>query len=398
MFKNFRSIAVLSTALAITLGSCSKDNNNTPPPEATFKYGLVVSAGTPAATYSLATNSLTEGTLSTVGNGAKLKVSVITSKNGVYYGRDDDAGTLVKFTVTKDAMKLVKEIPFNQISWAGYSSFYKWKDDKTLVLFSNEAALQFQYAILDVENMKITASGNINVPKHLPNHYYWAYNAAFVGNKLYLAYTQENNDTKTAIDTTYVASMDFPSMTNIQMSKDVRFTFPSHYTLNLQASFTENNTAYFLTSPTVWATSTKNKPFGIFKVNGATNSIDPDYFYELTDRSKEEALGLIPAGNGKAIVKILDKTQLKDWQDYSKGYIADYYLVDVDKKSKTKINIPKSISGTYSENVLVDVNLVYIAANTAEGYYVYEYNLSTTSVKKGLKIEGVNNVAHLVKF
>lgn len=399
LFK--KSMAVLCLSALITgFSSCKKDDKNPsgeePVTEST--YSLRVTSGTPAATYILQTGSLTSGTINTAGNGAETKLTTLTTKNGFYYGIDNDSGNLVKYTSNNKTNTIVKEIPFTQISWAYYSSFYKWKDDKTLVLFSSNSAIQFEYAILNVETMAITASGKINVPGLKADHYFWGYNAAFIGEKFYLTYTQNRNSDDISEGVTYLATMDYPAMNNITVTQDSRFTLPQHYTMNMPASFTENGVAYFLASPNIWTSANKNVPFGIYRVKGGATQIDPDYFYELTDRNKEEALGLFYIGNGKAITKILDKTQITGSASYGSAYMTDYYVVDVANQTKTKINIPKSLSGSFSENVLVENGIVSIAASTVDGFYIYQYNINTAALTRGAKLEGVSGLTRLEKI
>lgn len=395
-----KSAAILCLAALVTgFGSCKKsDNNSTPDPVGPgATYSLRVSSGTPSATYILQTGSLTSGTISTAGNGAGTKWTTITTKNGFYYGIDDDSGNLVKYTSDNKKNTLVKEIPLNQISWAYYSSFYVWKDDKTLVLFSSKAAVQFEYAILNVETMTITSSGKINVPL-LADHYFWGYNATFIGDKFYLSYTQNRNSDQISENVTYLASMDYPAMNNIVVTQDTRFTLPEHYTLYTPGSFVDNGIAYFLASPNIWTTSNTNVPFGIYRVKGGATQIDPDYFYELTDRNKEEALGLFYLGNGKALTKVLDKTKIVDYNSYNNDFITDYYVVDVVNKTKTKISIPKSISGSFNDNVLVENGVASIAANTTEGFYIYQYNIATGAVSRGAKLDGISSLSRLERI
>lgn len=395
-----KSAAILCLAALVTgFGSCKKsDNNSTPDPVVTgATYSLRVTAGTPVGEYILQTGAITSGTITTANNGAGTKWTTMTTKNGFYYGIDNDSGNLVKYTSDNKKSTLVKEIPLTQISWAYYSSFYKWKDDKTLVLFSSNSAIQFEYAILNVETMTITSSGKINVPL-LADHYFWGYNAAFIGDKFYLTYTQNRNSDDISENVTYLASMDYPAMNNIVVTQDTRFTFPEHYTLNMPASFVENGVAYFIASPNIWSTANKNVPFGIYRVKGGATQIDPDYFYELTDRTKEEAMGLFYLGNGKALTKVLDRTKITGTSSYTTAFITDYYVVDVVNKTKTKLNIPKSISGSFNENVLVENGIASIATNTTEGYYIYQYNIATGSVSRGAKLDGVNDLSRLERI
>jgi hypothetical protein len=393
-----RFVLFALTLLVTGFSACKKDSTPTEEPTTgTQDFSILAQAGTPSAMYILHAPSLSEGSVTTAGNGVETSLTVLTTKGGFYYATND-AGNLVKFSSNNKNISVVKEIPFTQISWAYWSSFYLWKDDKTLVFFSVNSGLQYEYAILNVETMTFTASGNINIPKPTGDYYYWGNSATFVGNKLYISYTKNANATDLSINENYLASMDFPAMNNIVVSTDTRFNFPSHYTLHAPGAFTDNGTAYFLNSPTIWATAMTNKPFGVYKVTSGSTKVDASYFYELTDRTKEEALGFYYLGNGKAITKILDKTQIDGSAAYSTKYITDYYVVDVVNQTKTKINIPKSVSGGYSENVLVDGNVAYIGAKTTDGLYIYEYNITTQAVKRGLKLEGINAISRLDKI
>ncbi|MGA9650471.1 DUF4374 domain-containing protein [Pedobacter sp.] len=400
MLKTNSKRFVLSALVLFVAGfsACKKGGSAEPEvPSTTNNFSLFVDAGTPSGAYILRTSSLSEGSVTTTGNGVETSLTVITSKDGYYYATND-AGNLVKFSSDNKKITVAKEIPFTQISWAYWSSFYIWKDAKTLIFFSVNSGLQYEYASLNVETMAFTASGNINIPKPPAGYYYWGNSATFIDNKLYISYTRNADADDISVNESYLASIDYPAMNNIVVTTDTRFNFPSHYTLHMPGAFTDNGTAYFLNSPTIWATKMTNKPFGVYRVKSGSTQTDATYFYELTDRTKEEALGLYHVGNGKAIVKIMDKTQIDGSSAYGSKYITDYYLVDVANQTKTKINIPKSISGGYSENVLVDNGVVYIAAKTADGFYVYVYNVATGTVTRGLKLEGITSLRRLEKL
>lgn len=400
MFNKNKNVLMGLGLFLLSFGACKKDSKpsttTTDPTEKT--YSFLVTAGTPSASYIVQTGSLTEGSVTTAGNGVETDYGTFTSRGGYYYAYDYNASTLVKFTATNQKKTVVKEIPLSQIGWAGYSSFFAWKDDKTLVLFSSAGSLQFEYAALNVETMTITASGNINIPAAVDPDYYWGNNVVFVGDKLYISFCKTIGATDLPDGKTYLASMDYPNMTNVTITTDTRSYYPSPYNLNAPGTFNYNGTAYFLNANTVWSGSNTNSPTGIFRVNNSGTAFDSSYFYELTDNSKEEAMGIFSLGNGKAIVKILDKSLLKAYTDYSAANAASYYVVDLASKTKTRINIPASRSGAYTSNVLVEDGKAYIVTNAGDGYYVYVYDIATAGVTKGLKLDGVNGVDRIERI
>lgn len=391
-----QSFLLLFALTVLGFSACKKSSSTPEETPGEKQYGLLVTAGTPAARYVLNTSDLTQGTLTTAGNGAETNVSVITQRGEYFYGTNN-AGNLIKFTSSNKVNTIVKEIPFSQISWAYYSSFFAWKDEKTLVLLSMKEALQFEYATLNVETMTITASGNINIPLPPAGHYYWGNNVAFLGNKLYISYNVVNSTTDVPLNEIRLASMDFPNVSNVTVTTDTRFNQPAHYTLNAPGSFVYNNYAYMLNAPTIWIFGETGGSFSVYRVaNGATTT-DASYQFELTDRTKEEVSGLFNLGGGKAIVKVMDKSQIASYQDYAKK-ISEFYVIDVVNKTKTKLDIPKSVATPYNNDILVDGNVAYIAASTNAGYYVYTYNAATGSVTRGAKLDGVNGVSQLVKY
>lgn len=388
---------MVAAAMVSGFSGCKKDSDSGSEDGGTKNYGLVVSAGTPAASYILNASELSQGTLTTAGNGAESAMSIVAQRGAYFYGINSDRN-LVKFSASNKSISIVKEIPFTQISWAGYSSFTAWKDNSTLVLFSMNAARQFEYATLNTESMTITASGNVNIPLPADGKNYWGNNAVFLGNKLYLNYCDTDASSGLPDQGVYLASMDFPNVNNVTITQDNRFKQPAHYNLNTPGTFVDNGYAYFLSAPTIWIAGETGGSFSIYRVANGSTSIDANYQFELTDRTREEASCLFYAGNGKAIVQIIDKTQLSSWQDYGSKYLSDYYVVDVIARTKTKIDMPKSIPAPYSNHVLIDGNIVSIAASTADGFYVYRYDMTSGNLTRGAKLEGVNSLSWLVKF
>lgn len=401
MFKNKSILSTLCLLAVLVFGSCSKDKDagGSDANSDSTTYSFIVYAGTPAAYYILQTSNLDSGSVTTSGTGVEIDYGTFTTRNGYYYAYDYNASSIVKYSSTNTVRTVVKETPLSQISWASYSSFFAWKDDNTLVLLSCNGGLQFEYATLNVETMTVTASGNINIPAAVNGtSYYWGNNVVFVGSKLYISYAKFDQTTDATEGKTYVASMDFPNVTDVTIDSDERSYYVSPYNLNTPGALAYNGSAYFLNSNTVWSAGNTDSPTGVLRVQNGGTTFDDSYFYEFVDNVSLEAIGLWSLGNGKAIVKVWDKSKLAAYTDYNAAYGAYYYVVDLVNQTKTKIDIAASIGSSYSNNVLVDDGYANIVTNTGDGYYVYRYNISTGVVTKGVKLDGITSFASIDKI
>lgn len=337
------------------------------------------------------TSSLTSGS---VNNAEKIKISdtgIFTNKEGFYFGINEQTGDFVKYKIEKNNLTTVKRIPFKSVvSWRPVASWFSWANDSTLFLGSSMSGKQFVYATVDVKNMKIISSGNLDIPLPEKDFNYGGIMGRIVGNKLYVAYMLYQYENKEALpgDTIYLATIGYPSMKTANITKDTRSTFPGGYILFWQVSLELEGDLYFIAQPGSRLRRHPKFKSAVYRIKKGDDKLDPDYFFPLSDNISQEAYGLYDLGNGKALTKIADKSKVNQFSDYYQSSIISYYLLDLKTKSRTKMALPNDRLD-FHKNLLVKDGKAYIGIYGTDGKStVWNYDLKSGKTSEGLKMAG----------
>lgn len=383
----------LTVAALLSVAACEPKTSDPVTPEGTA-YALFGSVGTAPNVQSLIlqTNNLTEGTVSALGNGLDITGSNFSrrstiQKDGFFYNIDGVAGKLGKYKLTNGKLETIREVPFADIT---LFNWFQWIDANTLLLTA-DGETKFNYAIINTENLTVTKTGTLPVPAPANG------GAMFIGvhhvrdGKLHLFYSHFDGPNYEAEDTSRVAVMDYPAMTNVTISKDTRSTYPGCGYGNTPGAFEdENGDIYVITGPGPWSAYRPELPTGIFRVKKGARVFDPSYFFNTTKATAgEQQQGMWYLGNGKALVKSANPTVA-----VYPNFAFDYYVADVRTQTMTKLELPKS-NANFKGEVLVENGKARIAIDT-DGY-VYTYDPATGSITKGLKVNGLNSVDLLLR-
>lgn len=388
--KNCAAVVLACYAL-FSLSSCSKDSEPTvvETPDGD-EFVIVGGVNSPAALYMLTAGDLTTGSVSALGNGAEITSWSRWFKDGYYYKRT--SGKFSKYKFENKVLTLVNEVA---VSGSGVNSV--WLDDKTLLLENSTAAANnpiLNYTIINTETMTATSSGTIGGQALGATD-----NAIYVGsvslqsNKLYVSYSIFNSDWR-ATDTAYLAVADYPSLSNVTLSKDVRSTYPGSIGPDLPSTLTYNNAIYILTNTGDRWGINANKPSGLYRISSGKTSFDTDYFFDLSAISdgNREYYGLWDLGNGKALTRVGRKDLLLTFTDYTATDVFEYYVIDIVNKTRTKLDLPLD-KGVRTSPVWVENGKAYIAVSSStSGIYVYTYEISSGKITKGMQVQGVDYV------
>lgn len=176
------------------------------------------------------------------------------------------------------------------------------------------------------------------------------------------------------------------------LQKEVRSTYPAGVNTVQHNEFTdEHGDFYFMSCPGIAMGNRTDLPTAIFRIKANSNLVDPNYLFNLSSsKIANHAYGLWYIGNGQAIVRSERKDLYKGLSDHYSTPHFEFYLLDIAKQRVIKKLALPLDKGTRKEAVLVKGDTVYIAVNSAtEGNYIWNYNVKTGKLSKGLQIGGV---------
>ena len=360
--------SVLATlALAATLTSCSKDddNNDSAPqePAATYHYDLTVVAGNHGGmskdkshiTLSVASLNDATATISFEGKGAE--ITDYTMENiydGKYYYQvpiSSDRFSKLQFKGNK--MQVVQE-----------------QKDMTII---GEGTLPIEIA--EGYNV-LTTSGVLTYRKSDNKLFYFYYNKK-----------ETSGSNKTTNEPFFRIAVINPQTMAIEkeiINKEAAQMTGSAYGELLQQTvfFDENDNLYI----SAFSTVSKKNIGKLLRIK--KGAFDFEEGYNAFPEAKGKLLTVQYLGNGKALAYSGDNAV-----GSSIGDVAYYYsIIDVNSKSSTRLayngtEIPYS-SGSFSQRSVYNANekKAYIGVNTADEQCIYIYDVATSTVTKGASI------------
>lgn len=346
--------------------------------------------------YLVETDQLDEGQIKPEQEGAELNTkemdrSVIV-KNGYYYHLSRKKAALIKYELKDQQLKEVQSMPLAKFSMENYH----WMGRDTLLLtgLNTPDFTQVKYSMLNTSTMKPIAAGNMDIPA--PSGKFDNMSVGFVkkqGSKLLVGYTYHQELgvlNYTTSDTTYVTELNYPQMTAVKTAKDTRSTYPGGVNTVQTSSFEDaQGDFYFMDCPGIALGNRPELATAILRINKNETAPDPDYFFNISTAIGNHAYGMWPVGGDKAIVRAERKDLFKGlWDHYSTPHF-EFYLVDVkNNKVIEKLALPLD-KGTRRECVLLKDHIAYISiSSSAEGNFIWKYDLKTGALSKGLELAG----------
>lgn len=374
--------------------SCNQNNHQDLSPSKK-KYSLYI-LGKDGKEYLLETDSLNSGSVRPEEQGALLDGDVmdrdVIVHQGYYYHLSRKKASFEKYKLNGSTLTLLAAMPLKDFSIENYN----WIANDTLLLTGLNKAdyTQVKYISLNTDKMQQTSAGEINIPR--PSGKFTSVSIGFAElrkSKMLLGYTyneQLSSSNYSTSDTTYVAVIKYPGMQLIKTDKDTRSTSPGGTnTIQSYAFNDEQGNYYFMSCPGIALGNRPELPTGIFRINAARETIDKSYFFDISGSViKNHAYGIWYLGHHKAIIRSERKDLFKGLSDHYSTAHFEFYVLDLLKKDIKKLDLPLD-KGTRRECVIVKDNLAYIAVNsTLNGNYIWSYNISNGTLKKGLQLAG----------
>lgn len=360
------------------------------------KYSLYILAKD-GNNYLIETSSLANGTLSPENDGVQIEADKISRadlvKDGFYYDLDDRTGQFVKYTIEDKKLKQVATIALKNFSIENF----EWFGGDTLLLtgLNHIKDSEVVYSLITTTDMKVVKTGKMDIPK--PQG---VFNNISVGvverrnNQLLIGYTYHqllSPSNYHTSDTVYLSTLSYPEMKAEKLTKDTRSTYPGGInTIQPYAFNNEQGDYYLMTCPGIALGNRPELPTALMRIKKGEDQIDQSYFFDLSNSIiQNHAYGMWYLGRNYAIVRSERKDLYKDLNDHYETAHFSYYLIDVaNRKVIERLNLPLD-RGTRKNCVIVEGDLVYIAINSkTDGNYIWQYNLKTKALQKGLKLNG----------
>ncbi|WP_026967761.1 DUF4374 domain-containing protein [Algoriphagus terrigena] len=397
MNTKFQSFALSALFGAGLLVGCSDDPNPIPPGEVgTSRY---IIASTPqssdgVADYLLTAESLTEGTISTLGNGTEQDGTYryyVTAGNKFFsmlYGQGNPgAVTTYELDGTGSLVKL------SNFQSETVHAFAAVGDDIAMVRVARSGEPIGSWFRIDTEQMQIVADGQWDLAAIANNgeraHFSWIHQ---VGDKLFAPYFSIKGCCGDSFGTAYpdsawVAVFSYPEMELEKVIKDNRTSFIGRYFVP-GMDVDEKGDVYAFSSSVATSNGaiTSTLPSAYVKIKKGEYEFDQSYYFNVEEKADGNYItSHVYVGNGKFIATMND---VKGAYDTGKRF----GVVDVYNKTFTWI------TGTPDPAVVQSVTInnyspkdgvhAYIGITTDQGSWVYEFDASTAQATQGLKVDG----------
>ncbi len=372
---------------------CDNDTPGSDEPEVT-NYYVGIEYGSDGADYLSTAASLSEGSVSPVGNGFE-QLAWASYIQGVDQVFSNAASTLTSYAKDEEGVLT----PGGSLSTSLALYAYDVVDASTLVGVGSpwySIGTKALY-IIDTDAMSITKTvetplGNSTTGDTLIST---PTSAKVVGSYLYVSYyTVSTGLTVVNENEAKVAVYSYPELVFQKIITDERASDIGRYYSEYGMIADEKGDIYTMSSSSFangyYPTSTLKSAF--LKISAGETDFDADYYFDFETASEGYKLNdIYYVGNGKAVVRML-KTDTKSWatySPYSAEPVLEFGIVDLYNKTFTALTGDMELSGGGWNGVdLVEGTTVYVGVSNAGFSGVYVIDVENATVTEGADIDG----------
>lgn len=299
--------------------------------------------------------------------------------------------SLLKYRATAEGLVLEQSIDMKKFPWEPYSGWVNWVNDHTILLGS-VVDEHFRYIEIDLKEMKILRNGLLKVPPAPKGVNYTAMSAQLVKDKLFIFYTFQKGFMREHINppdgAIHTAVFSFPELKLQSSFEDKRTTWPGSYNIWSSNSLVLNDTTYVLGQPGGRTGNHPTAPSAILRLNKGAQKFDPGYLFKLGSHGAQEAYTLYNMGHGLAITRIVESSEINQFDDYMLKRISRYELLDLRRQKRIKLAMPP-VMLNFIMNVTADENFAYLSVyQDNDKSQIWIYNLRSGILKRGVTVNG----------
>ncbi|WP_236975321.1 DUF4374 domain-containing protein [Membranihabitans maritimus] len=401
-FSNRLLLSVIGISL---LGwACDKEDPIEPgeegdPTGSSSKYIIASSpiASEGVADYLLTSDDLTEGTVSTVGNGKEQDGTYryyVTNKNKFFsllYGQGNPGAVTTYDLSSSGELNELSDFQSETVQ-----AFAAVKDDILMAKIPRSGDENALWYRLNTESIEIVDDGQINVVELAGNgeraHFTWL---TQVGEKVFAPYMSIKGCCDDIFGTQYpdsawIAVYSYPDMQLEKVITDDRTSFIGRYfTSGIEEVETGDVYAFSSGVATNSGQNTSSKPCAITRIPNGTTEFDSDYFFNISEASDGYYLTTKTyVGNGKFVL-----TMHKEEEKGAYTVGKEFAIADVYNQTFTWVTgtpAPEDIQLVTQRNNYspLDGQFAYVGITTDESSYIYEIDAINATARQGLEVEG----------
>lgn len=264
-------------------------------------------------------------------------------------------------------------------------------DDSTLLIVGLDNKHRNPvYALIDTHSFTVKEEGNIAIPDD------GSYQRTSVGfamkmnNKIYVTYVYHHllEHSYTTYESINLITLDYPQMKVSNNSTNNTTTYQAKNGRHQPTvAVGADNNFYLITNTSNGFGRMENIPSGILRVNSKDEILDSNFFINISDSLKNcYPIAIWHVSGDVFLLKCERRDLIKGWSDYLDRRIFEYYSVDISTGKLTSLGLPLD-APWYTNNVIVDNGIAYIANNAEDGYAFWVFNPQTGSLTQGLKLD-----------
>lgn len=400
MKSSFKLLSQTFIILMITsfFISCSQDEIEQEVPSAEEKYTVaiqVMGSNDEAADYLVQTEELTEGTITSEGQGIEqtgwryfthvnntlFSIGYYADNNAIAY-RLNNEGELVEHG------RFVFEKTLDCLAPADNNTLLAMEVPRAGV---NNRVLH----VIDVDNVSIKRKVETEIYKPAGDTLVkWPTGMVVKGDKLFVSFyplSPSGNFTTPNVDTAQVAVFSYPEIVFQKVLSDTRTSPIGIYGNATGIIESDNGDLYTFSSSSLAAGFTKQtRPSGILRIKNGETEFDPTYFLNIEEATAGgKIVYFAPVGNGKAVARIaVDNSTL--WGVFRvSNPICKLVIIDLEAATVTDVSGVPLHGGQYATPSLVENGKVYLNITTATDAHIYEIDPETATSVKGAEVEGL---------
>lgn len=386
-------------SLVACTASCSKDSNSSEPPALSEQH-FTIAGWTDEPQYLASVTSLTEGSLSFLGNGLEANGSrYIWHKNYVYL-MNLPLKKFIQYEMHPDGKITEKASILTDGVVPNYFQSLNLVDDNTLLVLG---ALEGRgdgtagWASIKLPEFVVEAKGSVEVPFDAQNPgVEFFLGKGFVDNGKFIlgGYFYDNAEGGYVADGVKALVYDYPAMNNMQVIRtDVTNAGIGYDYLSSLTEDEEGNHYFVASAGKYWTGLGGNS--GVVRIKKGQADFDPDYFLDVTTAIGRQAclMGITYLGNGIAFGTIQYEELMGSVRDRLKN-VAQVVKLDLANKQVTLMNAPLSPVGMVRSPLAFNGKYYTGITPVGENGFIYEFdpNGDANAFKEGLSLDGGGSV------